>query len=81
MEGERLIPDWALSARKSVLMTHVGQDSWEMYKSSLLPRDQALLAPYSHIQVEKHLANFPGKDLPAQSCSKEHLLATREACQ
>ncbi|XP_020553332.1 uncharacterized protein LOC105173307 isoform X1 [Sesamum indicum] len=57
MEGERLIPNWAISGQSSVLKTHVGQDSWELYKSTILPRDQALLAPMSHIRVEQNFAH------------------------
>ncbi|KAK4425472.1 hypothetical protein Salat_1741200 [Sesamum alatum] len=41
MEGEKLNPDWAISARSSVLRTHVGQDSFELYKACYLERDQA----------------------------------------
>ncbi|KAL2226078.1 UNVERIFIED_CONTAM: hypothetical protein Sindi_1966500 [Sesamum indicum] len=57
MEGERLIPNWAISGQSSVLKTHVGKDSWELYKSTILPRDQALLAPMSYIRVEQNFAH------------------------
>ncbi|KAL2245915.1 UNVERIFIED_CONTAM: hypothetical protein Sindi_2859700 [Sesamum indicum] len=57
MEGEKLVPNWAISGQSSVLKTHVGQDSWELYKFTILPRDQALLAPMSHIRVEQNFAH------------------------
>ncbi|KAL0462984.1 UNVERIFIED_CONTAM: hypothetical protein Slati_0186000 [Sesamum latifolium] len=56
MEGEKLIP-WLFSDQISILKIHVGQDSLKIYKSSLLPHDQALLPPYSHTQKEKRLAH------------------------
>ncbi|KAL0301753.1 UNVERIFIED_CONTAM: hypothetical protein Sradi_6452100 [Sesamum radiatum] len=56
MAGDKLIPGWAFLAQSSVLRTRAGQDSWEGYRSSVFQRDQALLAPYSHIKVEHHFA-------------------------
>ncbi|KAL2235295.1 UNVERIFIED_CONTAM: hypothetical protein Sindi_1261700 [Sesamum indicum] len=56
MEGDKLIPYWTISAQSSVLKTHVGQNSWELYKSTLLSRDQALLTPLSRILIEHNLA-------------------------
>ncbi|KAK4425608.1 hypothetical protein Salat_1754800 [Sesamum alatum] len=50
-------PDWAISARSSVLRTLVGQDSFELYKACCLDRDQILLAQTSHTRVEEHLAH------------------------
>ncbi|KAK4415242.1 hypothetical protein Salat_2631500 [Sesamum alatum] len=41
MEGEKLNPDWAISARNFVLRTLVGQDSFELYKTCCQDRDQA----------------------------------------
>ncbi|KAK4435334.1 hypothetical protein Salat_0696800 [Sesamum alatum] len=32
MVGDKLHPDWAISARSSVLRSLVDQDSWELYK-------------------------------------------------
>ncbi|KAK4428258.1 hypothetical protein Salat_1125400 [Sesamum alatum] len=46
MEGDKLDPGWAISARSSVLRSLVGQDSWELYKACLLERDQAMA--FSH---------------------------------
>ncbi|KAK4417211.1 hypothetical protein Salat_2546700 [Sesamum alatum] len=57
MEGEKLVPGWAISTQSSVLKTHVGQDSWELYKACLLPRDQATLVPTAHTQIEEHHAH------------------------
>ncbi|KAK4416499.1 hypothetical protein Salat_2475400 [Sesamum alatum] len=57
MEGEKLNPDWAISARSSVLRTLVGQDSFELYKTCCLDRDQVLLAQTAHTRVEEHLAH------------------------
>ncbi|KAK4414988.1 hypothetical protein Salat_2605900 [Sesamum alatum] len=50
-------PDWAISARSSVLRTLVGQDSFELYKACCLNRDQILLAQTVHTRVEEHLAH------------------------
>ncbi|KAK4425993.1 hypothetical protein Salat_1793300 [Sesamum alatum] len=58
MEGEKLNPDWAISACSSVLRTLVGQDSFELYKTCCLDRDQVLLAQTAHTLVEKHLAHI-----------------------
>ncbi|KAK4437033.1 hypothetical protein Salat_0037200 [Sesamum alatum] len=57
MEGEKLDPGWAISARSSMLRSLVGQDSWELYKACLLERDQVLLAQTSHTRVEEHIAH------------------------
>ncbi|KAK4421683.1 hypothetical protein Salat_2118900 [Sesamum alatum] len=57
MDGEKLNPDWAISARSSVLRTLVGQDSFELYKACCLDRDQILLAQTAHTRVEEHLAH------------------------
>ncbi|KAK4427156.1 hypothetical protein Salat_1484500 [Sesamum alatum] len=57
MEGEELVPDWAISKRNSILKMHVGQDSWELYRAFLLPRDQATLVPSSHTRIEEHHAH------------------------
>ncbi|KAK4433286.1 hypothetical protein Salat_1090900 [Sesamum alatum] len=73
MEGEKLNPDRAISARSSVLRTHVGQNSFELYKACCLECDQVLLAQTAHTRVEEHLAH--GLDL-AQAKEKEALEAT-----
>ncbi|KAK4429036.1 hypothetical protein Salat_1203600 [Sesamum alatum] len=57
MDGEKLNPDWAIFARSSVLRTLVSQDSFELYKTCCLDRDQGLLAQTSHTRVEEHLAH------------------------
>ncbi|KAK4437424.1 hypothetical protein Salat_0076300 [Sesamum alatum] len=57
IEGEKLLPDWAISNQSSMLKTYVGQDSWELYKSCVLRRDQALLAAYAHTRVKEHHAH------------------------
>ncbi|KAK4434749.1 hypothetical protein Salat_0637800 [Sesamum alatum] len=57
MDGEKLNPDWAISARSSVLRTLVGQDSFELYKACCLDRGQILLAQTVHTRVEEHLAH------------------------
>ncbi|KAK4434753.1 hypothetical protein Salat_0638200 [Sesamum alatum] len=56
MVGDKLDPDWAISARSSVLRSLVGQDSWELYKACLLECDQVLLAQTAHTRVEEHIA-------------------------
>ncbi|KAK4423285.1 hypothetical protein Salat_1911300 [Sesamum alatum] len=56
MEGEKLNPDWAISARSSALRTHVGQDSFELFKACCLEHDQVLLAQTARARVEEHLA-------------------------
>ncbi|KAL2235754.1 UNVERIFIED_CONTAM: hypothetical protein Sindi_1307600, partial [Sesamum indicum] len=43
--------------RELRVKTHVGQDSWELYKSTILPCDHALLTPMSHIRVEQNFAH------------------------
>ncbi|KAK4428778.1 hypothetical protein Salat_1177700 [Sesamum alatum] len=53
----KLNPEWAIFARSSVLRTHVGQDSFELYKACCLDRDQVLLAQTTHTRVEEHLAH------------------------
>ncbi|KAK4435261.1 hypothetical protein Salat_0689400 [Sesamum alatum] len=57
MEGEKLNPDWAISSRSSVLRTLVGQDSFELYKTCCLDRDQVLLAQTAHTRAEEYLAH------------------------
>ncbi|KAK4422052.1 hypothetical protein Salat_2156000 [Sesamum alatum] len=57
MEGEKLDPDWAISARSSVLHSLMGRDSWELYKACLLEHDQVLLTQTSHTRVEEHIAH------------------------
>ncbi|KAK4438187.1 hypothetical protein Salat_0152900 [Sesamum alatum] len=57
MDGEKMNPEWAISARSSVLCTLVGQDSFELYKACCLDRDQVLLAQTAHTRVEEHLAH------------------------
>ncbi|KAK4424982.1 hypothetical protein Salat_1691800 [Sesamum alatum] len=57
MDGEKMNPDWAISARSSVLRTLVGQDSFELYKACCLDPDQILLAQTAHTRVEEHLAH------------------------
>ncbi|KAK4420016.1 hypothetical protein Salat_2414500 [Sesamum alatum] len=57
MEGDKLNPDWAISARSSMLRTHVGQDSFKLYKACCLERDQVLLAQTANTRVEEHLAH------------------------
>ncbi|KAK4425068.1 hypothetical protein Salat_1700400 [Sesamum alatum] len=57
MDGEKLNPNWANSARSSVLRTLVSQDSFELYKTCCFDCDQVLLAQTAHTQVEEHLAH------------------------
>ncbi|KAK4425107.1 hypothetical protein Salat_1704500 [Sesamum alatum] len=57
MDGEKMNPDWVISARSSVLRTLVGQDSFELYNACCLDRDQILLAQTAHMRVEEHLAH------------------------
>ncbi|KAK4419925.1 hypothetical protein Salat_2405400 [Sesamum alatum] len=57
MVGEKLDPDWAISARSSVLHSLVGQDPWELYRACLVERDQVLLAQTAHTGVEEHIAH------------------------
>ncbi|KAK4421977.1 hypothetical protein Salat_2148400 [Sesamum alatum] len=57
MEGENLVQDWAISVQSFVLKTYVDQDSWELYKACLFPRDQATLVPTAHTQIEEYHAH------------------------
>ncbi|KAL2252520.1 UNVERIFIED_CONTAM: hypothetical protein Sindi_0046700 [Sesamum indicum] len=54
MEGEKLVPDWKISTHGSVLHTRAGQDSWELYDSCCLPRDQAAILKTPHTPLEEH---------------------------
>ncbi|KAK4428408.1 hypothetical protein Salat_1140400 [Sesamum alatum] len=57
MEGEKLIPDWAISSQSLVLKSLLGQDYWELYRCFLLPHDQAVLVPTAHTRAEEHHAH------------------------
>ncbi|KAL2226178.1 UNVERIFIED_CONTAM: hypothetical protein Sindi_1976500 [Sesamum indicum] len=77
--GERPILDWTISSQSTMLKTHVGQDSWELYKSTILPRDQALFSPMSHIRVEQNFAHSLSQMVADQLLEEEKSkLATRE---
>ncbi|KAL2243383.1 UNVERIFIED_CONTAM: hypothetical protein Sindi_0456300 [Sesamum indicum] len=57
LEGEKLIPDWRVSPNIRGLNTQSGQDSWEFYNASCLPRDQAALLQTSFIRLEEHASH------------------------
>ncbi|KAK4421753.1 hypothetical protein Salat_2125900 [Sesamum alatum] len=46
-----------IECQNSILNPFVGQDSWELYQSCLLPRDQVVLAPTAYTHVEEHHAH------------------------
>ncbi|KAK4417158.1 hypothetical protein Salat_2541400 [Sesamum alatum] len=81
MECEKLIPDWAISARSSVLRSLVGQDSWELYKACLLERDQVLLDQTAHTRVEEHIAHVLTQKLTrrTETCLMLRLLEAENA--
>ncbi|KAL0400424.1 UNVERIFIED_CONTAM: hypothetical protein Sradi_2385700 [Sesamum radiatum] len=54
MEGDKLIPDWNISDRSSVLLHNVGQDSQELYNVCYLRGDQATLLMTPHTRLEEH---------------------------
>ncbi|KAK4426916.1 hypothetical protein Salat_1460400 [Sesamum alatum] len=72
MVGEKCIPDWAISDQSSTLRTHVGQDSWEMFKAILCGCDQALLDRQSHTKVEEHVNRCI-----MQACAFSHNLSLK----
>ncbi|KAL2230584.1 UNVERIFIED_CONTAM: hypothetical protein Sindi_1652800 [Sesamum indicum] len=57
MSGEKWIPDWAISKNSSIMQTRAGQDSWDVYKTACLERDQIILAQISHTTIEEHIAH------------------------
>ncbi|KAK4421715.1 hypothetical protein Salat_2122100 [Sesamum alatum] len=79
MEGEKLNPDWAISSRSSVLRTLVGQDSFELYKTCCLDRDQVLLAQTAHTRVEEHLAHVLMQSLESAKASEKKALDAKVA--
>ncbi|KAL2246133.1 UNVERIFIED_CONTAM: hypothetical protein Sindi_2881500 [Sesamum indicum] len=57
MSGEKWVPDWKISKNNSVLRTFAGQDSWKVYKTTCLERDQVILAQTSLTSLEKYFAH------------------------
>ncbi|KAL2251338.1 UNVERIFIED_CONTAM: hypothetical protein Sindi_2256100 [Sesamum indicum] len=57
LEGDKWIPDWQISPQSSIFKTRSGQDSWELYDASCLPRDQAALLQISFTRMEEYCAH------------------------
>ncbi|KAL2235916.1 UNVERIFIED_CONTAM: hypothetical protein Sindi_1323800 [Sesamum indicum] len=57
LNGEKLIPDWKVSSNSTVLGSQSGQETWELYNASCLPRDQATVLQTSFTCLEKHAAH------------------------
>ncbi|KAL2252585.1 UNVERIFIED_CONTAM: hypothetical protein Sindi_0053200 [Sesamum indicum] len=54
---ERFIPNWNVSPNSTVLGSHSGQVSWELFNASCLPRDQAALIQSPFTRLEEHAAH------------------------
>ncbi|KAL2230671.1 UNVERIFIED_CONTAM: hypothetical protein Sindi_1661500 [Sesamum indicum] len=57
LEGNMWVPDWKISPSSTVFKTLSGQDSWELYDASCLPRDQAALLQTTFTRLEEHCAH------------------------
>ncbi|KAL2248306.1 UNVERIFIED_CONTAM: hypothetical protein Sindi_2682900 [Sesamum indicum] len=55
--GEKFVPDWNVSPNSSVLGSHSGQESWELYNATCLPFDQAALIQSPFTRLEEHAAH------------------------
>ncbi|KAK6139889.1 hypothetical protein DH2020_026366 [Rehmannia glutinosa] len=53
----RTIPNWLINGRSSVLDTHAGEDSFELYKHTLLGPDQFALIPFEFTRLEEYIAH------------------------
>ncbi|KAK6140957.1 hypothetical protein DH2020_025299 [Rehmannia glutinosa] len=53
----RKVPNWAINGRISVLETHAGEDSFELYKHTLLESDQFILTPFDFTRLEELIAH------------------------
>ncbi|KAL2252450.1 UNVERIFIED_CONTAM: hypothetical protein Sindi_0039700 [Sesamum indicum] len=54
---ERFVPNWNVSPNSTVLGSHSGQVSWELFNASCLPRDQAALLQNPFTRLEEHAAH------------------------
>ncbi|KAL2237262.1 UNVERIFIED_CONTAM: hypothetical protein Sindi_0917900, partial [Sesamum indicum] len=54
---ERFVPNWNVSPNSTVLGSHSGQVSWELFNASCLPRDQAALLQSPFTRLEEHAAH------------------------
>ncbi|KAL2232450.1 UNVERIFIED_CONTAM: hypothetical protein Sindi_1425000 [Sesamum indicum] len=61
MERGKLIPDWNISHRSSMLLNHVGQDSWELYNAAAF--NQSLTLKCTGFQRSKILVDHKILDL------------------
>ncbi|KAK6140547.1 hypothetical protein DH2020_025706 [Rehmannia glutinosa] len=53
----RTVPNWLINGRSSVLDTHAGEDSFELYKHTLLGTDQFALIPFEFTRLEEYIAH------------------------
>ncbi|KAL2226404.1 UNVERIFIED_CONTAM: hypothetical protein Sindi_1999100, partial [Sesamum indicum] len=58
LTGEQLILDWKVSSSCTVLGSQSGQEIWELYNASCLPRNQATLLQTSFTRLEEHVAHW-----------------------
>ncbi|KAL2251613.1 UNVERIFIED_CONTAM: hypothetical protein Sindi_2283600 [Sesamum indicum] len=54
---EKFVPNWMVSPNSTVLGSHSGQVSWELYNAACLPRDQAALLQSPFTRLEEHAAH------------------------
>ncbi|KAK6156889.1 hypothetical protein DH2020_011137 [Rehmannia glutinosa] len=53
----RLVPNWAINGLSCMLDTHAGEDSFELYKHTLLGPDQFALIPFEFTRLEELIAH------------------------
>ncbi|KAL2226897.1 UNVERIFIED_CONTAM: hypothetical protein Sindi_2048400 [Sesamum indicum] len=57
LTGARLAPHWKVSDHSTILNSEAGQESYEIYRHTSLPRDQAALLSYPYPRLEQHGAH------------------------
>ncbi|KAL2226712.1 UNVERIFIED_CONTAM: hypothetical protein Sindi_2029900 [Sesamum indicum] len=57
LKGDRLVPKWNISTSSSVIFTEPGEDSWDIYDSGILPRDQGSLVMNTPTRIEEYGAH------------------------
>ncbi|KAL2248347.1 UNVERIFIED_CONTAM: hypothetical protein Sindi_2687000 [Sesamum indicum] len=57
LKGDCLIPKWNISTNNTVLFTKPRQDSWDLFDSCILPRDQASVLMNAPTRIEEHGAH------------------------
>ncbi|KAL2253134.1 UNVERIFIED_CONTAM: hypothetical protein Sindi_0108100 [Sesamum indicum] len=57
LKRDRIVPRWNISAWSSILQSQPGEDSWELYEASILPRDQASMITNTPACLEEYAAH------------------------